>query len=537
VNRDLLATSAVALAILAIACTGFFVFPGHAWLASDTQIYVPMLERLYDPGVLSRDLVATRVHLGWTAYDEIALLLRRTTSLPFQQVLAIEQFVFRALAVWGLYLIAASLGLARRFAVMVAGLVSLGATIPGPALLTFEYDPVPRGFALALLLLAIGLALRGRANWAAAAGSLALLYHAPTTIPFWLVFGFLMARRRHWRPLVAPAVAAAVLVLLWRWQPGGVEWQPVLGRIGAAWEAILRLRAPYAWVSLWPRRLLWQYGLLWLVSVDAVARLGTHRDGRRKAFCLGLPAMGVLSVPISYVLLEGLKWRMAPQLQPARQVLWIALFAVLLSAVAAVAAAGRHRYPEALTWMLVVFLVPVHGDLLAPISWNRAALIFALAAVSVAAVRIGTERWRLAAVPCTAMVLAAMFAIPYLGRVRNYPDLRSPALEELCAWGKSTPRDAVFLFPDAGRSLYPGIFRAEARRALYVDWKAGGQANFFEDLAIEWWRRWQAVMSDRPDPARCRALGIDYLIVSPEHAPPGLSPAFRNAAFEAYRVP
>ena len=33
----------------------------------------------------------------------------------------------------------------------------------------------------------------------------------------------------------------------------------------------------------------------------------------------------------------------------------------------------------------------------------------------------------------------------------------------------------MFLFPDVGHDLYPGIFRALSERALYVDWKSGGQ--------------------------------------------------------------
>lgn len=527
----------VALALIAITLTGFFVFPGHTWLASDTQIYVPMLERLYDPSVLTRDLVTSQLHLGWTAYDEIALLLRRATSLPFRQVLTLEQLAFRLLAVWGVYLIVMSMGLSRRFAVMAAGLVSLGATIAGPAVLTVEYEPVPRGFALALLLLAIGLALRGRMYWAAAAGALGLLYHPPTTVPFWLVFAWVLLRKRQWRPLMAPAMAAAVLVLLWRWQAGAAETQPVFGTIGAAWERILRFRGFYAWVSMWPHRLFWEYGLLWLVSAGAVLRLRKQFTGDLKAFCLGLPAIGVLSVPLSYILLEGLKWRIAPQLQPGRCVLWIVLFAVLLSAVAAVEAARSRRHLEAFGWMLVVFLIPVRGDFLTLTGWNRAALIAALAAAGVAAVRMGSRQRRLAAVPCTAVVLAAMFAIPNLGAVRNYPDLHTADLEDLCFWGGSTPKDAIFLFPDAGRYLYPGIFRAEARRAVYVDMKAGGQANFFESLAFEWWRRWRAAMTNHPDPARCHALGIDYVVVLPEHAIAGLTAVFQNGSYIAYRVP
>jgi len=42
-------------------------------------------------------------------------------------------------------------------AMLVAALFTLGATIVGPAVLTLEYEPVPRGFAIGLIFLAIGL--------------------------------------------------------------------------------------------------------------------------------------------------------------------------------------------------------------------------------------------------------------------------------------------------------------------------------------------------------------------------------------------
>jgi len=47
-------------------------------------------------------------------------------------------------------------------------------------------------------------------------------------------------------------------------------------------------------------------------------------------------------------------------------------------------------------------------------------------------------------------------------------------------------QDAVFLFPDAARAS-PRHIPHEALRAVYVDWKSGGQANYFRDFGDEWW--------------------------------------------------
>ena len=51
----------VSLALVFCTWLGFRWFPGHTYLQSDTQIYLPMLERLDQPGYLARDFVATRL--------------------------------------------------------------------------------------------------------------------------------------------------------------------------------------------------------------------------------------------------------------------------------------------------------------------------------------------------------------------------------------------------------------------------------------------------------------------------------------------
>jgi hypothetical protein len=73
---------------------GFRSFPGHTYLQSDTQIYLPMLERLESPGFLSRDPVATRPHVSYTIYDEVALSLRHVTHWGFEEVLVSQQLLF-----------------------------------------------------------------------------------------------------------------------------------------------------------------------------------------------------------------------------------------------------------------------------------------------------------------------------------------------------------------------------------------------------------------------------------------------------------
>ena len=59
-------SGSLALGILAVTLLTFFFFPGHTYLQSDTQIYIPLMERLWDPSLLGRDLMASRPHLAYT---------------------------------------------------------------------------------------------------------------------------------------------------------------------------------------------------------------------------------------------------------------------------------------------------------------------------------------------------------------------------------------------------------------------------------------------------------------------------------------
>src|ERR1043166_3783304 len=102
-NRRRLALGA---SIVLVTLLGYFEFPGHTYLQSDTQVYVPMMERLRDPSLFTRDIMVLRTHLTYTAYDETTLALVRISGMRLETVLVAEQLVFRALGVTGLLLIA-----------------------------------------------------------------------------------------------------------------------------------------------------------------------------------------------------------------------------------------------------------------------------------------------------------------------------------------------------------------------------------------------------------------------------------------------
>ena len=81
----------VAGAIILITLLGYLLFPGHTYLQQDNQIYVPILEHLWDNTVLANDPIAVNHHVTFTIYDELALSLRSLTGLGFREILVFDQ--------------------------------------------------------------------------------------------------------------------------------------------------------------------------------------------------------------------------------------------------------------------------------------------------------------------------------------------------------------------------------------------------------------------------------------------------------------
>ena len=84
-------------------------------------------------------------------------------------------------------------------------------------------------------------------------------------------------------------------------------------------------------------------------------------------------------------------------------------------------------------------------------------------------------------------------------------------------------------------SLPLGIFRARSLRGLYVDWKSGGQVNYFPGFAREWWTRWIATGSGRGSVAPeglSRLNGVDFVVL--KKTIDGVVPVFQNAGYAVY---
>jgi hypothetical protein len=469
----------IALVVLPLTLLGFFYFPGHTWLQSDTQIYMPILDRMADPSLFSKEMVALRPHVTWSLYDESAIALHKLTGLSFETVLKSEQLLFRAFGMAGVFLLAGSLGLGTAGAVLVTACFGLGATINGPAVLTLEYEPVPRGFAILLVMGALGCVAR---RWWWAAGILtgvATLYHPTTTAPVWfclMLWWFLRSEERaELRPLVISLAAAIGLVFIFAaLQRGETERQPLLGRVGPALERIQRLRGDYNWIDLWQSVWFWQYPLLMFYVTLAWRRMRGAMSPVVTFLTLALPLYGLLMVPIQYMLLDVGKWILIPQFQPARGVLFITAMAVILGAAAGWRAAQARRWLESAAWFVVVFAIPANGLVVQLFTWTQWTRIGLVALFVVLA--MASARWR-SMLPVA--VLAPFLLIPTVGGLKNYPQLHTPPLDELSAWARqNTAKDSVFLFEPRRNAHCMSIGRAEDRPICYPGWaKSGGAAG------------------------------------------------------------
>lgn len=480
------------LAFSAITFIEFEIFPGHTYLQGKTQLYVPMLERLDTPGFLSRDLVATHPNLSYTIYDEVTLFLHEALRLDFRTALVVQQVLCRSAAILAVYMIVCASGFGESWALLIATLVNLGAFLPGPALHLVDPEPLPASFAFALSLLASGCLVSGKPLLSGLAGGIAFLYDPSIAAVLWITVLIAFVADRHLRRLNRPcltilAVFVLLLANLAQLQPGISDSEPPFGRIPADVASILQTRTAYVWVPHWAGREIWLYLAILVCGLWAIARIWPRLNRQTRWFFLLPSLLGLLSIPVSAVLIDLFGWWLLPRIQPARSLLFTVEFSLIACSIAGLQALRLRSRGEAVAWFVFVTAV---------------------------------------------IIITPMAATP-----RAHDIQQRESLSELAHWAETnTWGSSMFVFPDAGRDLYPGIFRAESRRALWVDWESGAQSCYSGSLARTWNERWrnmerQDVRAADPFPSD---LPIDYYVLKASDRLASVKPAFANAGFVVY---
>jgi hypothetical protein len=478
----------VALTVAALTLLEFHWFPGHSYLRSDSQIFVAMIERLAAPAFLSRDFVATPPHLVFTAYDEITLLLNRLTHQDFQAVLAWQQLACRAAAILGVYLLASSTGVRTLPALLTAALVNLGAALPGASVSITEPEPVPHAMAFSLCLLALGLLATEKPLLSGFAGGLALVYQPATAALMWAAVASTFILNRQLRPLLRPMLTILFIFLLLlanlaQLQPGVVDSGAFFRGISPHWLRILRERTPEVIISTWSGKTVVFYLFVFVGGVMASTRIWPTLNRQSRWIGSVLLFGGLLSLPVSGILLEVYRWSLIPQVQPARALLFTVALSLAAAAIAAAVAASRTRWIELAGWS-----------------------VFALA------ISVGTQARK--------------------------QEIVLPSVGELASWAKeNTWGGSMFLFPDAGRALDPGIFRAGSIRAVYADWNGGELSKYFEDFAREWDSRWRSTMAGTFSARRLEeslGLPVDYYVLRRANALERIRPVYSTRDYVVY---
>ena len=540
--------SLLCLAIFAAAWLEFEIFPGHSYLEGNTQLYVPMLERIDAPGLLSRDLVATNPTLSLTAYDEATLLLHGAAHQTFRRALLGQQVIFRVAALLGIFLLARATGLSHLFAFVVAAIVNLGTTLAGPAVFFTDREPLPGPFAFALTLLAMGLLTQETPLLAAVAGGLAFLYDPVMAAPFWgvLLFAFWIDKemRRLVRPML-PILLVFVLLLanLAQLQPSTVS-EPISASIPRHLAVFQHTYAPQLYIQSWPSGELYQ--LLALCVLDCGLRSVAGRCSlvRSAASVFGTAACGLLSIPISYALLDLSHFAWVARLQPTRTLLFSAAAAALLFGLAGMRAILRRSASEALGWFFLLFALPASRGLFDFLQitdrqrLSQFAIAIALAALTTGLLlSFATSAARVLVLAAPAIGALALSQTPGL---KPAPIPFLPSIAELAVWADAnTWGSSVFLFADSSRAAYPGVFRAESRHALWVDWKSAQGVIYSESAARSWQERWQDTFADNFSTGHLETMlrsPIDYYVLRRQHQLTNARHAFINANFVVYEA-
>ena len=596
----------------------FSLYPGSTFCEEDTQIYLPILERMLNPSLLRQDLITQYPHTQFTLYDELIVFVARDSGLSLKTVMVNFQFLFRFLFALGFFLIGKGMKFSDGISTALAGLMLLGGNVPGPSINVVELEPIPRMMALSAVVLAMGLIALRHLYAGTLFACLGYLLHPTTTLPFWMgwlcvvLTGHLRMGNKQ-RLLLATLPTSAMVVLVYAAsrspsEPSHYFWS----FLDPEWEALLWLRTPYDFVSGWSS---FQYTLL--AGTALILPLAYYRSRQiisgvlsRLIWPTTLGA-GVMLLS-SWLLLDHFKMAIMTQVQSARAVLFPVGWMMMLSWTSAVyISIEKGPWVEGCLWImtalaflvdqsLLLLLWPLLGlsvikefileNLLFPgkllatrfscfllqvlaVIWVMAAgpfgfkgfatrnltelaILLALATAIQTILRHFREK-QIAIFPIFGprplrafsiqgvnlllpmTVMAVFLVIP--GYLREAPHPNEPLrVYEVADWARTnTPVDSVFLFLDAGRGKVPGYFRFRSQRAVYVDWKGGGQVNFSRRFAVEWWHRWQTAMPQAHGQLSgnwLKNLPVDYVVTGLDNRISELHLVYQTDNYNVYGV-
>ena len=304
-------------------------------------------------------------------------------------------------------------------------------------------------------------------------------------------------------------------------------------RVSPQLAAFQRTYTPYLYVGSWAKGDLYQLLALSVFGLWAAARCWPLLSAHFRWLVLGSSFCGLLSIPVSYLLLDVSHFAWAARLQPARMLLFTTASSALLFGLAGMRATLLRSGWEALGWFSLLFMLPVSTE-------SRQLIQFAIALALAASLTglllrfaFGSARFLTLAAPAFASL--ALTQVPGL-RPPTIPFRES--INKMAEWADGgTWGSSVFLFADADRAGYPGVFRAQSRHALWVDWKSAQGVAFSETAAARWQERWDQTMANGFSAERLESLlpmPIDYYVLKRQDQLANSPSVFANRDFVVY---
>jgi hypothetical protein len=278
---------------------------------------------------------------------------------------------------------------------------------------------------------------------------------------------------------------------------------------------------------------------IWVCGLWATTRIWTKLNLQTRYLLLALPLLGVLSVPASWFFLEWLRWPIAAQVQPARALLYTVSFSAIACGLAGLWAGQELRFREAAAWFSLLFANALGNGILEILRVTGTRPVFTFFAAGLLACSFTFLIRRFLEHKSPLVLLAPALAVICSLLLRGPgPGDNTGSLTEVAGWAESsTWGSSMFLFPDAQRALYPGVFRARSKRALYVDWGSREVSTAFESFAVEWCKRWQQTMTGSFRAAKLQDMlqyPIDYYVLKRGNMLRAVRPVFATRDYLVY---
>lgn len=241
------------------------IFPGYNVGIQDHKIYIPLIEKIYNPSLFHKDLLMFEDYsfLGYSLYGNLIVFLIKYLHVDIYIVLFFLSIIARFLFCYALYEVVLFFTKDKKFSLAAPIFIISGLTVYGTATITFDSLLLPRTIGLSLSMLFLAFFLKRKVFFSAIILGLAVLFHPTTALIFLLyMYAELFFLWRHKKFKLKQAFFALIPVIFFiamRHFAPGMNFDYFL-KIIPQFEHVLRFGVPYLFITSWNI-----YSCLWFI--------------------------------------------------------------------------------------------------------------------------------------------------------------------------------------------------------------------------------------------------------------------------------